>query len=135
MPRVELTLQFPENFQVKTFNVKSEKKLSPLAKSILQSFRYKHFYYVRDDITYLLKSNPFERDLLLQLLHSTVIFLQNNHCVNFFDIWVYEVYINEVPEFNHFINKKCQNLESSDYITIKLAYQIKSPKEKVEIPW
>jgi len=30
MERLELTLNFPKTFQVKTFNVKSEKKLSPL---------------------------------------------------------------------------------------------------------
>ena len=66
MARLELTLNFPKSFQVKTFNVKSDKKLSPLAKLILKSLRFKHFYYVRDDISYLLRSNPTERDFLLQ---------------------------------------------------------------------
>ena len=36
--------------------------------------------------SYLLKSVPSERDVLLQVLHSIVISLQNNLCVNFFDI-------------------------------------------------
>ena len=75
MARLELTLNFPKSFQVKTFNVKSEKKLSPLAKLILKSLRFKHFYYVRDDISYLLRSNPIERDFLLQALYSIVISL------------------------------------------------------------
>ena len=43
MARLELTLNFPKNFEIKTFNVKSEKKLSPLAKLILQSVRFKTF--------------------------------------------------------------------------------------------
>ena len=122
MARLELTLNFPKSFQIKTFNVKSEKTLSPLAKSILLSVQFKHFYYVRDDISYLLKSNPIERDFLLQALYSTVISLQNNLSINIFDIWIYEIYINKVSTHNKFMRQKSQNLESDEYITIKLAY-------------
>lgn len=122
MARLELTLNFPKSFHIKTFNVKSEKKLSPLAKLILQSVQFKHFYYVRDDISYLLKSNPIERDFLLQALYSIVISLQNNLSINFFDMWIYEIYISKVPTHNKFMSKKSENLESHEYITIKLAY-------------
>jgi hypothetical protein len=130
MARLELTLNFPKSFQIKTFNVKSEKKLSPLAKIILQSVQFKHFYYVRDDIDYLLKSNPTERDFLLQALYSIVISLQNNLFINFFDMWVYEIYINKVSNYNKFMNQKSQNLESDEYITIKLAYAVNVSSEK-----
>ena len=130
MARLELTLNFPKSFQIKTFNVKSEKTLSPLAKLILQSVQFKHFYYVRDDISYLLKSNPIERDFLLQALYSTVISLQNNLSINFFDMWIYEIYINKVSTNNKFINDKSQNLEQGEYITIKLAYGSSVSQEK-----
>ena len=130
MARLELTLNFPKSFQIKTFNVKSEKKLSPLAKLILQSVQFKHFYYVRDDISYLLKSNPVERDFLLQALYSIVISLQNNLSINFFDMWVYEIYINTVSNHNKFMYEKYQNLEPGEYITIKLAYGINTSQEK-----
>jgi len=130
MARLELTLNFPKSFQIKTFNVKSEKKLSPLAKIILQSVQFKHFYYVRDDISYLLKSNPIERDFLLQALSSIVISLQNNLSINFFDMWIYEVYINNVSTNNKFLNSKSQNLEPGEYITIKLAYGSNVSQEK-----
>ena len=122
MARLELTLNFPKSFHIKTFNVKSEKKLSPLTKSILQSVQFKHFYYVRDDISYLLKSNPTERDFLLQALYSIVISLQNNLSINFFDMWVYEIYISKVSTHNKFLTKKSETLEPDEYITIKLAY-------------
>jgi len=122
MARLELTLNFPKSFHIKTFNVKSEKKLSPLAKLILQSVQFKHFYYVRDDISYLLKSNPIERDFLLQALYSIVISLQNNLSINFFDMWVYEIYISKVSPHNKFMSQKSENLEPGEYITIKLAY-------------
>ena len=130
MGRLELTLNFPKNFQIKTFNVKSEKKLSPLAKLILQSVQFKHFYYVRDDISYFLKSNPTEKDFLLEALYSIVISLQNNLSINFFDIWVYEIYINKVSHYNKFIKEKYHNLEPDEYLTIKVAYGIPIFQEK-----
>jgi hypothetical protein len=122
MGRIELTLDFPEEFEIKTFNVKCEKNLSPLSKSILQSAKCKHYYYVLDDISDRLKSNPIESAFLSQALNSTVISLQNNLSINFLDIWVYEIYINKVSNHNKFMNQKSQNLEPSEYITIKLAY-------------
>merc|ERR1711906_66502 len=123
--RVELTLNFPKNFQIKTFHFKSEKKLSSLTKLILQSIQFKHFYYVRDDIFYLLKSNMAERDCILQGLYSIVIYLQNNLSINFFDMWIYEVYINESLTKNKFMSQTSQNIKSYEYITIKLAYKKK----------
>jgi hypothetical protein len=122
MARLELTLNFPKSFHIKTFNVKSEKKLSPLTKLILQSVQFKHFYYVRDDISYLLKSNPTERDFLLQALYSIVISLQNNLSINFFDMWVYEIYISKVSTHNKFMSQKSESLKPGEYLTIKLAY-------------
>ena len=130
MVRLELTLNFPKSFQVKTFNVKSEKNLSSLAKLILKSVQYKHFYYVRDDISYLLKSNPIEQEFILDALYSMAISLQNNLSINFFDMWVYEIYINKISNYNKFINKKYQNLESGEYLTIKLAYSMNVFQEK-----
>jgi len=130
MARLELTLNFPKSFHIKTFNVKSEKKLSPLAKLILQSVQFKHFYYVLDDISYLLKSNPIERDFLLQALYSIVISLQNNLSINFFDMWIYEIYINKVSTHNKFMSQKSENLEAGEYITIKLAYGSSISQEK-----
>ena len=121
--RVELTLNFPKNFQIKTFHFKSEKKLSSLTKLILQSIQFKHFYYVRDDIFYLLKSNMAERYCILQGLYSIVIYLQNNLSINFFDMWIYEVYINESLTKNKFMSQTSQNIKSYEYITIKLAYK------------
>ena len=74
------------NFHIKTFNVKCDAKLSPLAKTILSSFKFKLYYYVIDDLLYLLKSNPDERDYFLKVLHSIVIFIQNNFVKNY-RIW------------------------------------------------
>ena len=83
-------------FQVKTFSVTYDKKLSKRAKIVLQSFKLKFYYYVIDDILYFLKSDQNECNCLLQILNSTAIFLQNNLGVSFFDIYVYDIQINEI---------------------------------------
>ena len=123
------------NFYIKTFNVKCDNKLSPLAKTILQSFKFKLYYYVIDDLLYLLKSNPEECDYLLQLLNSSVIFLQNNLYVNFFDIYIYDITINEVSKFNRFVNEQSKSFKVSNNITVKLAYQVKPVQKKLETIW
>ena len=130
-----MEFRFPQNFTVKTFHVKYDNKLSSLTKLILQSFQFKYLYYVLEDISYLLKSVPSDRDILLQIFHSIVISVQNNLCVNFFDIWIYEIYITDNLKSTQFKNQDTQNLKESNYLTIKLACQIKPPPEKIEIPW
>jgi len=37
-------------------------------------------------------------------------------------MWIYEIYINKVSAKNKFMSQTSQNLESIEYITIKLAY-------------
>jgi hypothetical protein len=123
------------NFHIKTFNVKCDQKLSPITKILIQSFKFKLYYYVIDDILYLLKSNPDERDYLLQLLHSNVIFLQNNLHVNFFDIYIYDINITEESKVNRFVDDQSKQFKVFNNITIKLAYQVKQVTQKVETTW
>ena len=123
------------NFHIKTFNVKCDKKLSSLAITILQSFKFKLYYYVMDDLLYLLKSNLDERDYLLQILNSSVIFLQNNLYVNFFDIYIYDISINEISKFNRFVNEQSKSFKVSNTLTVKLAYQVKPVQKKLETIW
>ncbi len=123
------------NFHIKTFNVKCDKALSPLLKTILKSFKFKLYYYVIDDLLYLLKSNPDECDSILQTLNSSVLFLQNNFHVNFFDIYLYEINIIERSKSNRFINEELNNFKNSTYLNIKFAYQVKSVQKKFETIW
>lgn len=119
----------------KTFQIKYEKKLSSIAKFLLNSFQNKYLYYAIDDILDLFKSNPTERDNLLTILYSPVLSLQNNLCINFFDIWIYEIYISEVSKKNKFLTNNYGNLEQFNYITIKLLYRTKIPIKKQESLW
>jgi hypothetical protein len=96
--------QYPSFNEItsKTFQIKYEKKLSSLTKFALNSFRNKYLYYAIDDILYLFKSNPIERDNILTILYSPVLSLHNNLSINFFDIWIHEIYINEIQKLINF---------------------------------
>lgn len=125
----------PGELTSKTFQIKYEKSLSSVAKFLLNSFQNKYLYYAIDDVLYLLNSNPKERDNLLALLYSPVLSLQNNLSINFFDIWIQEVYIQDVPKTNKFLTTNVPNFESFQYITIKLLYRTKIPVKKHESLW
>ena len=128
---------YPDSYGIrsKTFQIKYDKKLSSIAKFLLNSFQNKHLYYAIDDILYILKSNRIEQDNLLAILYSPVLSLHNNFFINFFDIWIHDIYINDVSKMNKFLTNNYQNLEQFNYITIKLLYRIPSPIKKKESLW
>jgi hypothetical protein len=125
-------LQYPKSNEItsKTFQIKYPNKLSLTSKFILNSFHNKYIYYAIDDILYTLKSSPIERDNLLAILYSPVLSLQNNFSVNFFDIWIRQVYIEEISKTNKFLNNDSETLNQFSYITIqffiKLECQLKN---------
>lgn len=125
----------PEWSESKTFQIKCEKKLSSVAKFILNSFQDKYIYYAIDDILDSLKSNPSERDNLLAILYSPILSLQNNFSINFFDIWIDEIYINEVSKVNKFLSNDSSNFKQSCYITITLLYNLPLLPKSRESLW
>jgi hypothetical protein len=133
-PRPLLYLDRDESI-VRTFQLRYEKRLSSIAKLVLNSFQKKYIYYAIDDILYSFKSNPSERDNLLAILYSPVLSLQNNFSISFFDIWIDEIYINEISKVNKFLNNDSSNLEQCSYIIIKLLYKTRMPVKKPESLW
>ena len=119
----------------KTFQIKYEKILSPLANLLLNNFQNKYLYYAIDDILYGLKSNPIERDNLIKLIYSPVLSLQNNLSINFFDIWIHEIYINETKRTNKFLTTDSNNSRAISYITIKFLYRTKVTIKKQQLLW
>ena len=88
-----------------------------------------------DDILYSLKSNPVERNNLLAVLYSPILSLQNNFSVNFFDIWIREVYIDEISKSNRFLTNDTKTLKKMNSITIKFFYKTRVPVKKQESLW
>lgn len=135
-------LQYPEHDETedieilsKTFQIKYQKKLSSTAKFILNSFQNKYIYYAIDDILYAFKFNTFERDDLLTILYSPLISLQNNFAINFFDVWISEIYIEEISKVNKFLKTNLQTSQTSYYITIILSYKPAVPIQRQETLW
>ena len=128
-------LQYPNEMMSKTFQIRYDKKLSSLAKFILNSFKNKYIYYAIDDILYLFELKKTERENLLGILYSPILSLQNNYSVNFFDIWIKEIYIEERFKSNKFLGTDSQTSKQFSYITIKLFYKTKVPLKKQESLW
>ena len=125
----------PDEIISKTFQVKYEKKLSSTAKLLLNSFQNKYIYYAIDDILYSFKLNSAEQKNLLTILYSPIISLQNNFSVNFFDIWIREIYIDEISKSNKFLKTSSQTSKQFSYIIIKFFYKTNMPIKKRESLW
>ena len=130
-------LPYPEyGIDSKIFQISYQKNLSSKAKFILNSFQNKYIYYAIDDILYLLKSTPNERNNLLGIIYSPIISLQNNFSVNFFKIWIDEIYIDERIKKNRFLKTKAKTLKNDHLITIKLSYEIPTiPVKETNSRW
>ena len=130
-------LQYPESDEIltKTFQIKYQKNLSFTGKLLLNSFQNKYLYYAIDDILYTYKSNPIEQNDLLAILYSPILSLHNNFSINFLDIWIKEIYIDEVYKTNKFIGNNCSFKDKYTSITIKLFYKICPPLKKQKLLW
>ena len=130
-------LQYPNPNEIisKTFQIKYQKKLSLTSKFILNSFQNKYIYYAIDDILYSLKSSPIEQDNLLAILYSPILFLQNNFSVNFFDIWIRQIYIEDISQTNRFLTYNSQASNEYSYITIQFFYKTRVPVKKQDSLW
>ena len=120
---------------LKTFQIKYDGILSPVSKSLLNSFRNKYIYYAIDDMLYLLDSNAKEQENLLALFYSSILSLHNDFSVNFFDIWIDSIYINDSYKKNRFLTNDSKKLKQVTYITLKLYYITRSPIKKAEPIW
>ena len=130
-------LQYPKSTEIKckTFRIKYDGRLSLVAKFILNSFQNKYIYYGIDDILYQFGLDSNEYETLLAILYSPIISLQNNYSVNFFEIWISQIYLAEVSKPNKFLIQESQKLTELTYITIKFFYKTKIPAKKQESLW
>ena len=126
---------FEESTSSKTFQIKYDKQLSSVAKLILNSFQKKYIYYAIDDLIYSFRLNPSERDNLLAILYSPVLSLQNNLSIDFFQIWVDEIYIQEISKVNKFLKNSSSNFQQYNSITIKLLYKMPIAPKKPDVLW
>lgn len=120
---------------LKTFQIRYDGTLTRYTKSILSSFQNKYMYYAIDDILYLLDAKSKERKSILEILYSSMISLHNDFSINFFDIWVDSIYVNDRYKNNRFLQNDSTKLKQATYITLKLYYITRSPIKKAEPIW
>jgi len=116
----------------KTFQILYDDALSLEMKLILNSFQRKYLYYAIDDILDKLELNLKERSNLLAVLSSPALSLHNSSSVDFFDIWIHELYIDKLLKANRFLTSKSG---SSYQITITILYKKKKQKEVQKPLW
>lgn len=128
---------YPKSNQLKmkTFQIKYNKEFSSKVKCLINSFQNKYLYHAIEDILDLLKSTPIERENLLAIIYTPIISLQNNFYIDFFDIWIHQISINQISKENRFLTKKNKMLHSFNYITITFLYNTKQPSQKRESLW
>ena len=139
MKRSKKKIDYPDpsdkSTLTRTFQIRYDKKLSSVAKFLFNNFRRKYLYYAIDDILYSFQSNPSERNNLLGILYSPVLSLQNNFSIDFFNIWIDEIYIQEISKVNKFFKNNSSNFQQCSYITIKLLYKMPKPPKKQDFLW
>jgi len=119
----------------KTFYIKYDQELSVISKMMLNNFQNKYFYNIIDDITDSSQLKPVERDKLLSILYPPVLYLQNHFSIDFFDIWIDEIYIHHDSKVNKFLEKNISKLEPFSYLTIKFLYTTRLPVKKPQPLW
>jgi hypothetical protein len=133
--RRNYNLRYPDlnedEVRSKVFQIKYQRTLSPAAKLIFNTFQQKYIYYAIDDILYSFQSNPIERDNLLAILYSPILSLQNDFSVNFFDIWIGEVFIDQISKPNKFL----KNGKECNSIRIEFLYTTPVPAKKQKSLW
>ena len=122
---------------LKTFQIQYNDTLSLTARNTLTSFTNKYIYYAIDDIICLLSAKRDEQNNLLSILYSSMLSLHNDFSINFFDIWIDSIYLNEKHKTNRFLMSTSSNITKVTYttITLKLHYFTRTPNKKPETIW
>ena len=116
-----------------TVKAKYNYKVTQNLKKVLQILR-KHSFFIALDILSDV-SNRIEKNIILQILYSTVTYAENNHYANLIKIWIDDMYIKNISKPNYFINKNSQKLEDNYFIIIHLGFEYKAFPVKKESIW
>lgn len=116
----------------KTFQIIYDASLSLEMKLLLNSFQQKYLYYAIDDILQKFQLSSKNRNNLLAVLYSPSISLHNSSSVDFFDIWIHELYVDQLLKVNRFLTSKSVD---SYQITITILYKKKNPKKVKKTLW
>jgi len=129
-----MTYPYPGKTYYKVFQTTFIEVWARKFKFLLPSFKNKYAYYVIDDILKINSTNK-EDYQLLEFVRSSMLFLHNNLYINLFDIWIGDIYINEIENNNKLPILKHQNSKVYTELTLILFYKVRSPYKKRKSLW
>lgn len=119
----------------KTFQVYYKGKFSDITKLILTSLKNKYIYYAIEDINLNKSLNSIEKNNLLSILSSIMIWLQNNQYTNLFDIWIGNIYLQEERSLNRFMESEIKTSINNTKVILVLFYKIRLPRKTSKSLW
>ena len=79
--------------------------------------------------------NVFERNHLLQILYSSVAYVENNYSANLLKLWIDDIHIQKISKTNSFLDDTTNHLSFNYYIIINLGFEYKDLPMKKESLW
>lgn len=114
-------------------NAKWNYQLSFNVLKVLKNIQKRSFYKSIEIISSIL--NVFERNYLLQILYSSVAYVENNYSANLLKLWIDDIHIQKVGKTNSFLYEKTNQLSCNYYIIINLGFEYKDFPVKKESLW
>jgi len=116
-----------------TLNAKWNSNLSFNVLKVLKSIQKRSFYKAIEIISSVL--NVFERNHLLQILYSSVAYVENNYSANLLKLWIDDIHIQKISKTNSFLDDTTNHLSFNYYIIINLGFEYKDLPMKKESLW
>lgn len=116
-----------------TLNSKWNSNLSFNVLKVLKSIQKRSFYKAIEIISSVL--NVFERNHLLQILYSSVAYVENNYSANLLKLWIDDIHIQKISKTNSFLDDTTNHLSFNYYIIINLGFEYKDLPMKKESLW
>ena len=117
-------------FEYVTITAEYDSIISPTVKKVIKDLRKRSFYKSIEIVSDI--SDFFERTCILQILYSSATYVENNHSANLLKLWINEIYIKKIPNFNTFTKS---DLNFNYYLAIDLGFEYKDLPNKKETLW
>ena len=116
-----------------TLSAKNTNLTSQNVNKILKSLRKRSFYKAIEIVSEI--GNVVERNCILQILYSAVLYTENNHYANLLKLWIDDIYIKKTSNSNRFNDQDYKSLTYTYNVIIKLGFEYKDPPTKKEPLW
>jgi hypothetical protein len=116
-----------------TLTAKSKIPLSQNVIKVFKSLRKRSFYKAIEIASSI--ENTIERNEILQILYSAIVYSENNHYANLLKLCIDDIYIVKISKFNQFIPNDSLNFKERYNVVIQLAFEYKEPPIKKESIW